>query len=465
MNAQTGISTVHLIGVGGAGMSVVAELLHARGCTVSGSDQNPSSVIDRLQAAGIDAYVGHDADRVPADAIVVVSTAVRSTNPELVRATERGQSVIHRSQALAYAASGMRFVAVAGAHGKTTTSAMLTIALAEAGEDPSCAVGGIVPQFGTGAHLGGGDIFVAEADESDGSFLNYHPTVALVTNVEPDHLDHYGSTEAFEQAFVDFAHRIVAGGTLVCCAEDRGARALAQAARRDGITTLTYGRPEHCEAVPDVTITDVATTDHGSSAHLCGPDTLEATIRLAVVGDHNVLNAAGVWAAGCALGVDAGRLANGLSHFSSTGRRFELRGQVGSRRVIDDYAHHPTEVEAALRQARIVADGGEVTVVFQPHLFSRTRAFAQRFADALAHADHVVVTDIYPAREDPIEGVDSGLIVAHLPGAQWIPDMHEAARLAARQTGEHGIVMTMGAGSITQCADDVLDEWRNGDVQ
>ena len=264
---------------------------------------------------------------------------------------------------------------------------------------------------------------------------------------------------------MDFAHRIVTGGTLVCCAEDRGARALAQAARRDGITTLTYGRPERCEAVPDVTITDAATTDRGSSAHLCGPDALEATIRLAVVGDHNVLNAAGAWTAGCALGVDAGRLANGLSHFSSTGRRFELRGQVGSRRVIDDYAHHPTEVEAALRQARIVADGGEVTVVFQPHLFSRTRAFAQRFADALAHADHVVVTDIYPAREDPIEGIDSGLIVAHLPRAQWIPDMHEAARLAARQTGEHGIVMTMGAGSITQCADDVLDEWRNGDVQ
>lgn len=451
----------HFIGIGGAGMSVVAELLADRGLAVTGSDRSDTPALEHLRSLGIDVRVGHDPDRVPADAVVVVSSAVRDSNPELAAARSRGQRVIHRSQALALAASGMRFVAVAGAHGKTTTSAMLAVALREAGLDPSAAIGGVVEQFHGGAHLGGGDVFVAEADESDGSFLNYSPSIEVVTNIEPDHLDHYGTREAFEQAFVDFADRLVEGGQLVCCAEDPGAARLAtQMAARHRVRT--YGRPECCVVVPDVAIEDVTTTDHGSRATIVDGD-VRVGLDLHVPGLHNVVNATGAWCAGTDLGVDPAAMARALGAFTGTQRRFQFRGAVGTRRLFDDYAHHPTEVAATLAEARTVADGEEVTVVFQPHLFSRTRNFADRFARALGAADHVVVTDVYASREDPIEGVDSSLVTRALPGAHLVHDMHEAARLGARLTPAGGILVTMGAGDITTTGDDVLREWRAED--
>ena len=245
----------HLIGIGGAGMSVVAELLRSRGASVEGSDREDSAVLEHLRAVGVRVYVGHDASHVDPTAVVVVSTAIRESNPELAIARERGQRVIHRSQALALAASGMRFVGVAGAHGKTSTSGMLAIALAACGLDPSVAVGGVLPQLGTGAHLGAGDVFVAEADESDGSFLNYSPAIEIVTNVEPDHLDRYHSREEFEQIFVEFARRMVPGGLLVTCAEDEGAVRLAQAARAEGLRVVTYGRAQRSLAPCPVSTT------------------------------------------------------------------------------------------------------------------------------------------------------------------------------------------------------------------
>ena len=449
----------HFIGIGGAGMSVVAELLASRGARVSGSDRCASAVLDRLGGLGIEVHAGHDAVHVPLDATVVVSTAIRESNPELAVARRRGQRVIHRSQALALAASGMRFIGVAGAHGKTTTSGMLAVALREAGEDPSVAVGGIVPQFGSGAHLGSGDVFVAEADESDGSFLNYAPSIEVVTNVEPDHLDRYGSARAFEEIFVEFSRRLVPGGLLVCCAEDPGAARLAEAAGGEGTRVLTYGRPRECGRVPDVAITDVASSPEGVSATLTGAGGA-VRLELAVPGVHNILNATAAWIAGVECGVGAEKMARCLAAFGGTSRRFELRGSVGARRVFDDYAHHPTEVAAAIAQARVVAGQGGVAVVFQPHLFSRTRIFAADFARALAAADHVVLTDIYAAREDPEPGVTAALISDAIEGACFIPDMREAARLAARMCSEGGLVVTMGAGSITECAPDVLDEWR-----
>lgn len=448
----------HLIGIGGAGVSVVAELLVSQGARVSGSDQTDSSILARLRDCGVQTFVGHDANNVPADATLVVSTAIRETNPELAVARQRGQRVIHRSEGLALASQGMRFVAVAGAHGKTTTSGMLTIALREAGMDPSAAVGSILPGLGTGAVVGSGDIFVAEADESDGSFLNYKPTVELVTNVEPDHLDTYGSTDAFEEVFQRFVDCMVPGGVLITSAEDPGAQRLAHYARGVGRSTFTYGRPEESPERPDIVIDEVHLAALGSSARLTWGDK-KATVHLNVPGIHNVLNAAGAWASGVWLGVDAEEMAEALSHFRGTARRFEDRGSVGERRVIDDYAHHPTEVEAALRQARLVVGGGHLAVVFQPHLYSRTVSFARRFADALALADTVVVCDIYAAREDPLDGVDSRVITQHLPDALYIPDMHEAARNAAQSVRGAGIVMTMGAGSITQTAESVLDVW------
>lgn len=449
----------HLIGIGGAGMSVVAELLASRGATVEGSDREESAVLEHLRSVGVRAFVGHEASHVDPTSVVVVSTAIREDNPELAIARERGQLVIHRSQALALAATGMRFVAVAGAHGKTSTSGMLAIALAACGLDPSVAVGGVLPQLGTGAHLGGGDVFVAEADESDGSFLNYSPAIEIVTNVEPDHLDRYHSREEFEQIFVEFARRMVPGGLLVTCAEDEGAVRLADAARAEGLRVVTYGRAERALCEVDVAISDVQVSAHGARARLAWGEH-SAELVMSVPGEHNVLNAAGAWAAGIECGLEPQAVADGLGRFTGAARRFEARGQVGTRRLFDDYAHHPTEVEAAIREARVVADGAQVTVVFQPHLYSRTRIFAERFARALAGADHVVLAGIYGAREDPEPGVDSTLISSRVPGASYVEDMHEAARLAASVTPEHGVCVTMGAGSITRCGDDVLEEWK-----
>ena len=453
----------HFIGIGGAGMSVVAELLAARGARVTGSDRADSDVLARLNEKGIRAFVGHDATHVDDDATVVVSTAIRESNPELARARELGLDVIHRSQALALAASGMRFVGVAGAHGKTTTSGMIAVGLCAAGLDPSVAVGGIVPQFGSGAHLGTSDVFVAEADESDGSFLNYTPSIEVVTNVEPDHLDRYGTREAFEAIFVDYAKRLVPGGLLVCCAEDAGTARLSESARELGIRVVTYGRPDKSVVDADVTMCDVEMTSSSCRARVSYGD-ISAELSLGVPGVHNILNAVGAWIAGVELGVEPGLMASSLAGFTGTARRFELRGTVGDRRVFDDYAHHPTEVSVAIEQARLVADGADVTVVFQPHLYSRTRLFADRFAKALSGADHVVLADIYAAREDEDPAVTSGLIADQIEGAECVHDMHEAARTGARLAGSRGVLITMGAGSITQCADDVIDEWQRMDA-
>ncbi|MBJ2328973.1 UDP-N-acetylmuramate--L-alanine ligase [Schaalia cardiffensis] len=448
----------HLIGIGGAGMSVVAELLKERGATVSGSDRSDSDALTRLKSRGISCFVGHDAANVPEDATIVVSTAIRETNPELVIGRKRGQRIIHRSRALALAASGMRFLAVAGAHGKTTTSGMLAVALRAAGLDPSVAVGGIVPQFGSGAHLGTGDVFVAEADESDASFLNYRPNIEIVTNVEPDHLDRYGTPEAFEEVFLDFARQLDVGGVLIVCAEDPGAARLASAALELGIRVLTYGRPETSLIPADIEISELELSARSGSAIFASSAGI-VRVAVNVPGVHNILNAAAAWAAGVLLGIEPQVMASSLEAFTGTARRFEARGEVDGRRVFDDYAHHPTEVAASIAEARIVVGDAPVVVVFQPHLFSRTRIFAERFAQALSGADRVVVTEIYAAREDPEPGVTAELISSKIEGALYVPDMHEAARLAARECGEKGIVLTMGAGSITDCADDVLEEW------
>ncbi len=451
----------HFIGIGGAGMSVVAELLVNRGACVSGSDRCASALLRRLEGLGIEVHVGHDARNVPSDATVVVSTAIQESNPELACARQRGQSVLHRSQALALAASGMRFIGVAGAHGKTTTSGMLAVALREAGEDPSVAVGGIVPQFGSGAYLGSGDFFVAEADESDGSFLNYSPSIEIVTNVEPDHLDRYEDAGAFEEIFLDFSRRLTPQGVLVCCAEDPGAARLAVAARKEGRRVLSYGRPAKCAGAVDVQIVDVVSSAKGVSATVRS-SAAQVRLELAVPGVHNILNATAAWIAGVECGVAPEEMARALAAFTGTSRRFEWRGAVGERRVFDDYAHHPTEVSAAIAQARLVAGEGEVVVLFQPHLFSRTRFFAAAFARALSEADHVVLTDIYAAREEPEEGVSAALISDGIEGARFVPNMYDAARVAARLCPADGLLVTMGAGSVTECAEVVLDEWRTG---
>ena len=477
----------HLIGIGGAGMSVVAELLASRGATVEGSDREESAVLEYLRSVGVRAFVGHEASHVDTSSVVVVSTAIREDNPELAIAHERGQRVIHRSQALALAASGMRFVGVAGAHGKTTTSGMLAIGLSACGLDPSVAVGGVLPQLGTGAHLGSGDVFVAEADESDGSFLNYTPAIEIVTNVEPDHLDTYGTTEAFEAAFVDFAHRLVPGGLLVACAADPGSLRLAQSAAAEGLRVVTYSfdRPDTLPGGRLVgaghvhlnirergasstrallTLTRAADREQSGGVAAGAPAQSQVELVLAVPGDHVALDAAGAWAAGIEVGVEPAEMARALGSFGGTGRRFEDRGQADGVRVIDDYAHHPTEIEALLHTAREVAQerGGRVLVLFQPHLFSRTRTFADRFGQALALADVVVVADVYPARENQADFPDiTGETVAQrVPGdrAVFVADRQDAAHTLAAQARPGDLLLTVGAGDVTELATTVLSD-------
>ncbi len=447
---------VHLIGVGGAGMSAIALLLAARGLPVSGSDARPGVVLDALARVGVVVHVGHDAANVEGADTVVVSSAIRRANPELARARELGLPVLHRSVALAALMHGRRTVAVAGAHGKTTTSAMIARVLIEAGLDPSYAIGAAV-EGPVGARHGAGDVFVAEADESDGSFLAYAPDVAVVTNVEPDHLDHYGTRAAFEAAFVAFAGRIVPGGHLVACADDDGARSLADAARAAGVAVVTYGTRD-----ADVVVGPWRPDGSGGVTTVLAPDGASAQLRLAVPGAHNALNAAAAWTAARLLGVDPDAAAGALGRFTGTGRRFEDRGSAGGVRVVDDYAHHPTEVAALLRAARPVAGEGRLLVLFQPHLYSRTVTFAAEFAAALDAADAVVVTDVYAAREDPQPGVSGALITDRMaPGrGTFVADRLAAAREIARAARPGDLVLTVGAGDVTELAPVVLEAVR-----
>ncbi|MGC5616115.1 UDP-N-acetylmuramate--L-alanine ligase [Georgenia sp. Z1491] len=446
----------HLVGIGGAGMSVVAHLLLARGARVSGSDAKDSAVLAALADAGAQVSVGHAAEHVPDGATVVVSTAVRETNPELAHARAHGLPVLHRSEALQLVAEDLDLVAVAGAHGKTTTSAMLAVALRVAGLDPSYAIGGSVVGLGTGAHLGAGRAFVAEADESDGSFLNYAPRVSVVTNIEVDHIDHWGSAEAFHAAFEDFAARLRPGGLLVACADDPGARRLAATAAASGTRVATYGTTagvDGAERHVALNVGEARTTGALGEVEVDGE---RAQLALAVGGEHNLRNAASCVAVGLELGVGLAALADGLGRFRGTGRRFEPRGEAGGVRVVDDYAHHPTEVAATLAAARDAADGGRVLVLFQPHLYSRTRAFAAQFAAALEAADRAVVTDVFASREDPEPGVDGSLVADRAAGARYVADRLEAARAIAAAARPGDLVLTMGAGDVTELAPVVL---------
>jgi len=463
--AVASLGRVHLIGVGGAGMSAVALLLAARGLDVSGSDAAQGPALPGLVEAGVTVTVGHDAALVEGVDTVVVSSAVRETNPELAAARAAGLRVLHRSQALAALMADRDAVAVAGAHGKTTTSAMTATGLLAAGADPSYAIGGtVLTERGPagGARDGAGRAFVAEADESDGSFLAYAPLVAVVTNVEPDHLDHYGTREAFEAAFVAFARRIRPGGLLVACADDEGAARLVAGVRDElaarDVAVRTYGRTPDA----DVRVGEMRPTEGGWDVDVTTRDEAgPQTIGLAFPGAHNALNATAAWIACVRLGVAPAQAAEAIGTFRGTGRRFELRGTAAGVRVVDDYSHHPTEVRALLDGARAVVGDGRVLVLFQPHLYSRTRTFAAEFGAALDQADLVVVTDVYAAREDPDPTVSGATIVDRVPTpgrATFVADRNEAAATLAAQARPGDLVLTVGAGDVTALGPQILDE-------
>ncbi|HZG04338.1 MAG TPA: UDP-N-acetylmuramate--L-alanine ligase [Streptomyces sp.] len=457
----------HFIGIGGAGMSGIAKILAQRGARVAGSDAKESATAGALRALGATVHIGHAAGHLAGDATaVVVSSAIRDDNPELAAARERGVPVVHRSDALAALMEGLRPIAVAGTHGKTTTTSMLAVALRTMGLDPSYAIGGDLDGPGTNAHHGGGEIFVAEADESDRSFHKYAPEVAIVLNVELDHHANYASMEEIHVSFETFADRIRPGGTLVVCADHDGARELtarvrARAAegRRD-LRIVTYGEA----ADADVRVAEV--TPRGLTSEvtvLLGGEEIAFTVS--VPGRHYAHNAVAALAAGAALGVPARELAAALASYTGVNRRLQPKGEARGVRVIDSYAHHPTEMTADLEAIRGAAGDGRVLVVFQPHLFSRTRELGAEMGRALALADASVVLDVYPAREDPIPGVTSAIVVdaALAAGAdvRAESDGEKAAALIAGMAGPGDLVLTMGAGDVTELGAVVLDRLAN----
>ncbi len=451
------LGRVHFIGIGGAGMSGIAAIMLARGVPVSGSDAAASPVLDELRAAGATVWVGHAASHVGDADTVVLSSAVRPGNPELVQARDRGLRVLHRSAALASLMAGKQGIAVAGTHGKTTTTSMITTVLRLAGADPSYVIGGVLAETGKGAADGAGHSFVVEADESDGSFLNLSPAAEIITSIEADHLDNYGSLAEIERAFAAFAARLPPGGLLVACADDAGASALAaglaagQAAA--GVRVLTYGgAPGADYRMSDVLQAGLRTRltvtgGPGTALHDAGPVRLE----IAVPGRHYALNATAALALAVELGVPPAVAAAGLASYRGAKRRMELTGEADGVQVIDSYGHHPTEVAADLTAARDVAAGGRVIAIFQPHLFSRTRIFAAEFGAALGLADEAIVLDVYAAREDPEPGVTGELISRAVPGgrAQFVPDADQLPGLVAGLAKPGDLVMTMGAGDVT----------------
>ncbi|OEV06544.1 UDP-N-acetylmuramate--L-alanine ligase [Streptomyces nanshensis] len=447
----------HFIGIGGAGMSGIAKILAQRGARVEGSDARESVTAAALRGLGATVHIGHDAAHLAADATgVVVSSAIRENNPELVAARERGIPVVHRSDALAALMDACRPLAVAGTHGKTTTTSMLAVALGALGLDPSYAIGGDLDEPGSNAHNGRGEIFVAEADESDRSFHQYEPEVAVVLNVELDHHANYASMEEIYDSFVTFSDRIRPGGVLVVSADHEGARELTRRVRERGrVRVRTYGEAE------DADVRALSITPHGlTSETTVLLDGEELTFAVFVPGRHYALNAVAALVAGTELGVPADELAKALGTYTGVRRRLQLKGEANSVQVIDSYAHHPTEMTADLEAIRGGAGDGRIVVLFQPHLFSRTRELATEMGESLALADASVVLDIYPAREDPIPGVTSELIIeaARAAGAdvRHAASGAEGAELAAGMAAPGDLVLTMGAGDVTELGPDIL---------
>ncbi|GAA4716789.1 UDP-N-acetylmuramate--L-alanine ligase [Pedococcus ginsenosidimutans] len=454
------LGAVHFIAIGGAGMSGVARVMLARGCRVSGSDAKESPVLAALSAEGATVHVGHDVTHLDGVDTVVVSSAIRESNVELAEARRRGLRVLHRSQALASTMSGSRRVAVAGANGKTTTTSMLTVALQHCGVDPSFAAGGELAKHGTNAHWGTGDVFVAEADESDGSFLVYRPDVAVVTNVQADHLDFYGTFANVQQAYAQFAASVQPGGLLVACHDDAGSLELAEATRAAGTRVLTYGWSPQA----DVVLRDEVSRGLMSRVTVTGPDGEDRALRINIPGRHNLLNAAAAYTVAVeGLQQDPTRVLDGLFGFTGTRRRFEPKGTAAGVTVVDDYAHNPGKVSAVVSTAaELVGERGRLVVVFQPHLYSRTRDFAPEFARALAPADVVLLMEVYGAREDPVPGVSSELVADALravrPDADVtvVPSWSAVAGEVARRARPGDLVLTVGAGDVTMVGPEIL---------
>lgn len=448
----TDITAAHFIGIGGSGMSGLAGMFLDRGIRVSGSDRSDSATMRALAARGADVHVGHDASNLPDGVDAVVFTgAIWPENPEYLRAKERGVAVIHRSQALHWLVGGRRLVSVAGAHGKTTSTGMIVTALRAIGADPTFVNGGVIASLGVSSGTGSDDLFVIEADESDGSFLLYDTSVALITNVDPDHLDHWGSREAFYDGFVRFAD--AASQAVVISSDDPGAREVAGALTHANV--VSFGTSPDA----DVRVSDIVTEGpvsftihHGGRA---------ASGALAVPGAHNAINAAGAVAVLLTLGHELEPAVRAVEEFGGTVRRFELHGIRSGVSVYDDYAHHPTEVDAALAAARTVVGEGRIIALHQPHTYSRTQAMYREFADVLeSRADQTVVLDVYGAREDPVPGVTGALVSGAFDDqdrVRFVADWQQAAEYTASIARPGDYIITLGCGDVYRIIPQVLD--------
>jgi UDP-N-acetylmuramate--alanine ligase len=453
---------VHLAGIGGAGVSGVARIMLARGMPVSGCDAAASQQLDDLRQMGARVWVGHSPAHLADADTLVATSAIRTDNAELVAARQRGMRVLHRAAALASLMVGRQGIAIAGTHGKTTTTSMITTVLRRCGADPSYVIGGTLAETGVGAAEGTGTAFVAEADESDGSFLMLAPDAAVVTCVEADHLDNYADLAEIEQAFAAFAARITAGGLLVTDADDPGARRLMRAAvaSRLPLRLVSYGE----SADADYRVLSVRPIGMATQFELAYGDQV-VKLEIAVPGRHNSKNAAAAFALTVELGFDRDEVLAGLASYRGAARRMELKGDVAGVRVLDSYAHHPTELAVDLVAARDIAAGGRVIAIFQPHLFSRTRFFAGQFGQALSAADEVFVLDVYPAREDPEPGVTGALIADAMPAgrASFCLDADALPAMIADAAKPGDVVLTMGAGDVTRLGPRIVTALRSKD--
>jgi UDP-N-acetylmuramate--alanine ligase len=442
---------LHFIGIGGAGMSGLARIALSHGITVSGSDAKDSTVLSALSALGAQVHPAHQADQVNGSDFVIYSTAISQTNVELVRARELNLPVLTRAQALATLMSESKSIAVAGTHGKTTTSSMLTVALQACGLDPSFAIGGTLTSSGSNAHRGTGDLFVAEADESDGSFIEYRPFAAIVTNVEHDHVDYFATEADVTKAFAEFAETIPKDGYLIYCADDQGSAHLALTIT--DLNLISYGTREGT----DLFIDSINLLPMGSTARVIWKGRTIGNLSLQVPGLHNVLNAGAALAMALVLGAPAAEALTGLASFHGTGRRFELKATVHGIRVVDDYGHHPTEIDVTLSAAKRYAGEGRVLVVFQPHRYSRTQAFMNQFAKALSIADEAVLLEVYAASEKPIPGITSQTIAEQMTNGHFIPNFLEATEWVIAQAKPGDVILTLGAGDVNSLAPIISD--------
>jgi len=459
------LGRIFVVGIGGSAMSAVARIAFERGAPVAGSDIRESPVIEALRDLGISCHLGHDPAHVDDADTVVVSTAHSEDVPEIAEARRRGLRVLHRATATAVLASGSRQVAVAGAHGKTSTCAMLATALVDAGLDPSYLIGAVVPGLGTNAHAGTGDVFVVEADESDGSFLHLSPSIAVVTNVDPDHLENYGDDpSAYHAAFTDFAGRIVgADGLLVACADDAGSAALAERVRADGRRVITYGRSSAAVArMVDAPSPGERAEAGGQTFATVGGPGSGATVRLQVPGAHFGLNALAAHIVLCLLGLPPHEAAERLRAYLGTVRRFEHVGSAGGVVVYDDYGHHPTEMLATVATARQAllagGGGGRLVVLYRPLRYTRTQRMAPELGAALGGADVVVVLD--PSGDPPIEGVSGAQVAAAVPLAAdhvlYRSDPAEAVSVVTAELRPGDLLLTLGAGDVAPLGRQVL---------